>query len=136
VKEVQFLLAYYNDVSPSSISQNDIINYLNYVKTVHGVGRDKCRMAASSFAFFYKHILPTPYVLPSALYPRKEFRLPDILSVEQFSKLYRSITNVKHKAIIGLMYGSGIRLGELRMLKMSDTDSKSYQLKVVCGKEG
>lgn len=85
---------------------------------------------------FLQTYSPTPYVLPSALYPRKEFRLPDILSVEQFSKLYRSITNVKHKAIIGLMYGSGIRLGELRMLKMSDTDSKSYQLKVVAGKEG
>ena len=85
---------------------------------------------------FLQTYSPTPYALPSALYPRKEFRLPDILSVEQFSKLYGSITNVKHKAIIGLMYGSGIRLGELRMLKMSDIDSKNYQLKVVCGKEG
>ena len=134
VSELRFLLGYYNDVAPSSIVQEDIVQYLNYIKKVHGVGRDKCRMACSAFAFFYKHVLPSPYVLPSELYPRKEFRLPNILSVAQFAKLYGCISNLKHKAIIGMLYGTGIRLGELRYIKLEDIDRANNQLKVVCGK--
>lgn len=128
------MFGYYNDVTPSSICQQDIVHYLNYIKTTHGVGRDKCRMACSAFAFFFKYVFPTPYVLPSELYPRKEFRLPDILSVEQFSKLYGCITNLKHKAIIGMLYGSGIRLSELRFLKMANIDRANFQIKVIAGK--
>ncbi len=114
--------------------QDDIVNYINYIKTEHHVGRDKVRMVAQACSFFYKNILPTPYVVPSALYPRKEFRLPDILSEEQFMHLYGSITNPKHKAIIGLFYGTGLRLSELRFLKMTEIDSKNFQIKVIAGK--
>jgi len=127
-------LGYFNDLSPSSISQHDIVQYLNFIKTNHSVGRDKCRMACSAFAFFFKHVLPTPYVIPSELYPRKEFRLPDILSVEQIVVLYDKIPNIKHKAIIGMLYGTGIRLGELRYLRMADIDRKNFQLKILSGK--
>jgi len=119
VSELRYLFGYYNDVSPTSIKQDDIVKYLIYIKSVHGVGRDKCRMVAQSCSFFFKHILPSPYVIPNALYPRKEFRLPDILTTEQFSVLYNSITNVKHK---------------VQMLRMSEIDSKNFQIKVVCGK--
>lgn len=131
---MRYLFGYYNEVSPESLRQNDLVKYLNYIKTVHGVGRDKCRMAASACSFFYKHILPTPYVMPSALYPRKEFRLPDILSVEQFSHLYQGIANDKHKAIVGLLYGTGLRLSELRYLRMREIDSPNFQIKVLSGK--
>lgn len=134
IAEMRFLFAYYNDVSPSSLNHSDIVQYLKYIKTEFNVGRDKCRMAAQAFSFFYKHILPSPYVIPNSLYPRKEFRLPDILSEEQFSMLYKGILNPKHKAIIGLLYGTGLRLSELRFLKMTEIDSRNFQIKVIAGK--
>jgi integrase/recombinase XerD len=132
--EMRYLFGFYNDVSPSSLVQADIVNYINYIKREHQVGRDKCRMTAQACSFFYKNILPTPYVVPNALYPRKEFRLPDILSEEQIAHLYGSITNPKHKAIIGMFYGTGLRLSELRFLKMTEIDSKNFQIKVIAGK--
>lgn len=134
VPEMRYIFGYYNDVAPDSLKQLDIVKYINFIKTEHKVGRDKCRMVAQACSFFYKHILPTPYVIPHALYPRKEFKLPSILSPEQFSQLYNSIQNRKHKAIIGLFYGTGLRLSELRFLKMTEIDSKNFQIKVVAGK--
>lgn len=131
---MRYIFGYYNDVAPDSLKQLDIVKYINFIKTEHKVGRDKCRMVAQACSFFYKHILPTPYVIPHALYPRKEFKLPSILSPEQFSQLYNSIQNRKHKAIIGLFYGTGLRLSELRFLKMTEIDSKNFQIKVVAGK--
>lgn len=97
-------------------------------------GRDKCRMAASACSFFFRNILPTPYVIPKGLYPRKEFRLPDILSVTQVDHLLSKVSNIKHKAIIALLYGTGLRLGELRYLKMSNIHRVGFTIKVVAGK--
>lgn len=134
VREMRFVFAYYNDISPGTIGQQAIINYLIFIKKEHGVGRDKCRMVAASCSFFFRHILPTPYVTPHEFYPRKEFRLPDILSVGQVEKLLSSVANLKHRAIIALLYGTGIRLGELRFLEMEAIDRRQLQLKVVAGK--
>lgn len=134
VQEMRFLFAYYNHLSPDQITQNHIFDYLIFIKREHGVGRDKCRMSASACSFFFRNILPTPYVIPSELYPRKEFRLPDILSVEQISHVLSSIKNIKHKAIIALLYGTGLRLSELRFLEMKSISRAEKQIKVIAGK--
>lgn len=132
--ELRFLFAYYNHLNPEELTQEHIASYINYIKKEHGVGRDKCRMCAQSCSFFFKHILPSPYVVPHALYPRKEFRLPDILTQEQMAHVLQSTSNIKHKAIIALFYGTGMRLSELRFLEMKNIDRSQMQVKIVAGK--
>jgi integrase/recombinase XerD len=132
--EVRFLFSYFNELDPLSIGNDEIILYINYLKTSLNLGRDKCRMAAQSFSFFYKNVLKKPYVLPSKLFPRKEHKLPEILSQSQIAHLFQSVKNIKHRCMIGLLYGAGLRLNELRMLKVSAIDSSAMQIKVVQGK--
>jgi site-specific recombinase XerD len=118
LREIRFIFSYYNDLPPKSLTQQHIIDYLNFIKAEHGVGRDKCRMVAHACGFFYKHIFRSEYVVPSAFYPRKEFRLPDILSQEQVLKVLSSSTNIKHKLLVGLFYGTGMQMSELKNLQM------------------
>ena len=132
--EMRYIFAYYNHLSPGQLTQEHIASYINYIKKEHGVGRDKCRMTAQSCSFFFKHILPSPYVVPHALYPGREFRLPGILTQEQIRHVMQSVTNIKHKAIIAMFYGTGIRLSELRLLEMKHISRAEMQLKVVEGK--
>ena len=80
VREMRLLFSHYNDIPPKTITQNNIVDYINFIKIEHGVSRDKCRMTAQSCSFFYKHIYKAAFIVPSAFYPRKEFRLPDILT--------------------------------------------------------
>jgi integrase/recombinase XerD len=131
---MRFIFAHFNQIPPAQLTQDHIISYINFIKSEHGVGRDKCRMAAQSCSFFFKHILPIPYLTPHEFYPRKEFRLPDILSKEQISTLLNTVQNIKHKAIIALLYGTGLRLGELRFLEMSQLYRADLQIKVIAGK--
>lgn len=131
---MRYIFAYYHQKSPDKINQEDIISYINFIKTNFGSGRDKCRMVAQSCSFFYKHILPIPFIVPSAFYPRKEFRLPNVLSENQVSHLLNSINNLKHKCIIGMFYGSGLRCSELQHLEYRCIDSQSFQVKVENGK--
>ena len=134
LREMRYLFAHFNDQNPRDLVHKDLLGYLNFVKREHGVGRDKCRLFAASASFFYKHIFRTELVFAHELYPRKEFKLPGILSQEQVVQLLQSIKNPKHKLIIGLFYGTGMRLGELCQLKMEYIDRKSFQIKIVGGK--
>ena len=54
----------------------------------------------------------------------------------QIQHLLSVITNRKHLMIVSLFYGTGLRMNELRNVKLSDIDSKNYQVKVVAGKGG
>lgn len=134
VQEMRLLFTHYNDVDPKDLVQIDLINYVNFIKKEHGVGRDKCRLFAASCSFFYKFIFRTTVVFANELYPRKEFRLPEILSQDQVIHLLNSIKNTKHKLMIGLFYGTGMRLNELCHLKMAQIDRKSMQIKIIAGK--
>lgn len=66
--------------------------------------------------------------------PKAEKRLPNILSKEQVRSLIDQIANIKHKAIITLIYSSGLRVGEVVRLKPKDIDSENMLIRVTQGK--
>ena len=101
------LFKYYNSKMVATITKDDIQQYLIYIKTVDQVGRAKCRSAASACAFFYKQVIKMPYVLPSALYPQKQFILPNIMSQQEVTALFAAQLTLKEYCVIGLLYGSG-----------------------------
>jgi len=55
--------------------------------------------------------------------PFKDQRLPIVLNEREVEQLLQSIRNIKHKSILCLIYSSGLRIGELSRLKISDIDS-------------
>lgn len=65
---------------------------------------------------------------------RKERKLPDVLSIEETKTIVESIENLKHKAIISLIYSCGLRISECVNIKISDIDSKRMLIKVVQSK--
>ena len=91
-------------------------------------------MAAQSISFFFRHVLKTAYVIPSVIYPRKSTTLPAVMSAEEIKTLIDSVTNIKHRTIIMLLYSSGMRLSEIADLKITDIDSKLMRIKIVQGK--
>ena len=109
---MRFLFAHYPDVVPDSISQQDIINYINYIIKEHGVGREKCHQVAQSCSFFFKYVMPSPFIVPSQFYPRKEHKLPQVFSIEQIQQLLSVVANVKHRMILSLFYGAGLRMND------------------------
>ena len=135
-REMRLLFSYYNEVDPRSIKTQDIIDYIQYIKSVYKVGREKCHQVAQSCSFFYKQVLPTPFIIPSSFYPRKEYKLPTLMSEEEVKKLIDGVDHKKHKVMISLFYGTGLRMNELRLLEPHHIDSKVYQIKVVHGKGG
>lgn len=132
--EMRLLFQYHHHKTVEDICEEDILVYIVFIKTVHGIGRAKCRSVAQSCSFFFKHVLKKPYVLPSKLYPRKEFVLPAVMMEAEVKQLYLRITDVRQKAVISLLYGTGIRLGELKGLQWTDIERANNRLLIRQGK--
>lgn len=127
---MRYIFAHYCDLLPECIVSKDIIGYINFIVKEHEVGREKCHQVAQACSFFFKHVMPSAFVIPSQFYPRKENKLPQVFSIPQVKQLVTVIGNLKHRVMISLFYGTGLRMNELVMLKISDIDSKAFQVKV------
>lgn len=131
---MRFLAQYFPDLDISELELHHLETYLLYVRQTLGCGRDKCRMAAQAFSFLYKHVLKRPFVLPSKLYPRKAFKLPDIMSPGEVMHLIVSCKTIKQRAIIEVFYSTGVRLEECSKLKITDIDSANMCIHLRQGK--
>ena len=66
--------------------------------------------------------------------PEKSRFLPAVLSKEEVLRLLQVTQNLKHRAILALIYSAGLRIGELIHLKLSHIDVNRRQLIVKNGK--
>jgi integrase/recombinase XerD len=66
--------------------------------------------------------------------PRREKKLPTILSLTEIEKIISVTQNIKHRALISLAYSTGMRRQEIQLIKPVDIDSARMQVKVTQGK--
>ena len=69
--------------------------------------------------YFFKEILNENLEIPN---PKRNNKLPNILGIEEIKKLISSTNNIKHKLILKLLYGSGLRVSEIVNLNKQDLD--------------
>lgn len=87
--------------------------------------------ALKLFILFYPKILINDLELER---PKKSRKLPNVLSQEEVLRILQVTKNLKHRAILALLYSSGLRISEITSLKLCDIDVQRKQLKVVLGK--
>jgi site-specific recombinase XerD len=66
--------------------------------------------------------------------PKKSRSLPNVLSQEEVLRIIQLTKNLKHRAIIVLLYSSGLRIGEVTRLLLKSIDVQRKQIKVEGGK--
>ncbi|MCB0423848.1 MAG: tyrosine-type recombinase/integrase [Mangrovimonas sp.] len=66
--------------------------------------------------------------------PKKEKKLPEVLSKEEVKLILENTLNLKHKTLLSLIYSGGLRIGEALDLKVKDIDSKRMLIHIKGGK--
>ncbi len=79
-------------------------------------------LAVSSLRFFFKRVVDRPDIFVKLEVPKKEKKLPIVLSAEETKKLIDSIEHQKSKLIVKMLYSSGLRVSELVNLTPKDLD--------------
>lgn len=110
---------FFPDKELLAINELDIKTYLKKL-VESGVSSSYQNQAVNSIKFYYEHVLGLPNRFYAVDRPRKEFKLPQVLSAEEVQALISVTKNLKHKAIIVTIYSCGLRLSELINLKISD----------------
>lgn len=136
IQELTLLFKHYNEIPVEDLRQEHIERYLIFIKEVHRVGRAKCRSVAQACSFFFKKVMPSDYIVPSNLYPKKQFVLPDIMTETQVAQLFAADLSLQERCVVGLLYGCGLRISEVCTLRIQDIDSSNQRIKVVQGKGG
>lgn len=120
--------------SPDKISIEQLKNYLHYCCKERGLSVSTLNQIINAFRILFQDVLGMNWESIKIKRPRKNKHLPIILSKEEVSKMIELTTNLKHKAIIALLYSSGIRRQELLDLHPSDIDSKRMLIRIHNGK--
>jgi integrase/recombinase XerD len=104
----------------TEINEDDAKTYLG------GLFEDKSKntimLAAAALKFFYTQVLNKDF--SNVRIPKKEKRLPEVLTKDEVKKMIDSADNRKSKLIISMLYSSGLRVSELVNLKVNDLDFK------------
>jgi site-specific recombinase XerD len=90
--------------------------------------------ALSAIKFLFSHVLNKEKILYEIPRPKKEKKLPNILSQDEVLAILDVISNLKHKAILYLVYSAGLRVGEVVRLKINDIDSQRMLIHIRQGK--
>jgi len=90
--------------------------------------------AINAIKFYYEVVLDMPNRFYAIERPRKEKKLPKVLSKEDVLSMINTSQNLKHKCIISLLYSAGLRRNELLNLKLEDIDSKRMLILIKAAK--
>lgn len=124
---------FYHEKELIHINDEDIRAYLQKL-----VREDRSNsyinQSLNSIKFYYEMVLGMPNRFYAIDRPRKEVKLPQVLSKEDVLLILEHTNNLKHRCIVGLLYSAGLRRNELVNLKISDIDSKRMLIRVESGK--
>lgn len=122
---------------PRNISNEDIRKFLLYLIEEKKYQASTINQMFNALRFLYGELYKTPFILESIPRPKKDQKLPDILSQEDILKIFKKIKNLKHRTLIMLIYSAGLRVGEGVRLKITDIDStrKMIHIRAAKGKK-
>lgn len=124
---------YYRTLDLLEINEDLIRKYLQ--KLVQEGKSNSCiNQAVNSIKFYYEIVLGMPNRFYSIERPRKEQKLPQVISKQEVLSIMENTNNIKHKCIVSLLYSAGLRRSELLNLKVSDIDSNRMLIRVNGGK--
>lgn len=127
----RFLNHFINRSQPKAINEDDIKKYLSQFKE-----HNTQRAHHGAIKCFYKYVVRQPEKFKYIEYCKRSRKLPIVLSVEEIQKLFNACTNLKHRAVLALMYSAGLRVGEVINLKIEDIDSSRMVINILDAKGG
>ncbi len=107
---------------PSENDTSNIRDYELHLRQEFNLAPRTINLAAAALMFFYSQVLKLKISFESIPRMKTGKDLPNVYSQADVSKLLESASNPKHKLILMLAYGCGLRLAEIAALRPTDID--------------
>lgn len=127
-------LGEFHDRSPLNLTTQQIRDFLYDELKVRKLCASTINQHIGSLKNFYRLMAPDSGVMKGISAMKIPSKLPVVLTREETAALLGAVKNIKHRAIVELMYSSGIRLAECVELVPADIQRKNLLLRVRRGK--
>jgi integrase/recombinase XerD len=127
---VRSFLGFYKDKKPAYITLRDIHKYNNKVIIKNHYSISSQRQFISAIKLFFDYVSHCTFNTEELERPKREQKLPSVLSKEEVKQLLVCTANLKHKAILSTIYSAGLRVGEVLSLRISDVDVDRMQIHI------
>lgn len=122
------LLEYYNKLTINELDNNKVLRYVEEIFVKRHYSISTHRQFVSALKLFADFCPESRIDNLRLQRPKKSRKLPTVLSQEEVIDLIRVTQNLKHRAIITLLYSCGLRISELLNLKLTHIDIDRRQL--------
>ncbi len=129
---IQFL-RYFNFKNPEEITQPEIVTLLASLMS-KGLSATSGHSMVNAVQFYYHKVVcksEFEILLPR---PKKEKKLPTVLTMDECLSIFKVVNNPKHKLLLLIGYGAGLRVSEIVNLKWSDILIAEHKIHVKNGK--
>jgi integrase/recombinase XerD len=127
-------LAKHYKKSPQQITQDKVEDYLLYLKKERKLSYSTRNQVISGLKFLYNQTLKNPDMQLQLPRKKKPVKLPEVLSVDEVSRVINAPSNIKHRVILMTAYSAGLRVSEVVSLKLRHIVSSRMLILVEDGK--
>lgn len=119
--------------NPDEMSQAEVVSYLGGLM-LKGLSSARGNSMVNALLFYFRNVLKRAefeIVLPR---PKNEKKLPPVLTMAECHAVFKALENPKHKLLLLLAYGAGLRLSELTHLRWEDILWVEHKIHIKAGK--
>jgi integrase/recombinase XerD len=121
---LQAFLKFYNTKPVAEITNEDVIVFNNEFVLKYKLSASYQSQVVNAIKLFFRTIQNKSIDIEQIHRPKKPKLLPNVLSKEEVKLILNAHSNLKHKAMLSVIYSCGLRCGELLQLKPDCIDSK------------
>jgi len=125
---------YFANYDLKKISTDQINSYIVELINNIGISASQQNQRINAIKFYYEKVLGRTKAYYNVERPKKERKLPTVLSKHEVNLLLNITGNLKHKCILTTIYSSGLRRSELINLKVEDIDSTRRLIRITGAK--
>src|SRR3972149_8706832 len=107
VRVVRKLAEHYGK-APDVLTEEELRQYLLYLKNEKHAARNTCTLALCSLKFFYQRTLKRDWPVLDFVRPAREKKLPVVFSVEEVQQILGCVRKVRYRASLRTIYACGV----------------------------
>jgi integrase/recombinase XerD len=125
----EMFINFHKEKEVNTLDESDIRIFLQHL-IQKKLSNSYINQAINAIKFYFEVVLGMPNRFYDIERPRKEYKLPKVISKEEIVDIINHTNNIKHRCVVELLYGSGLRKSEILNLKINNIDSKRMLVRV------
>jgi integrase/recombinase XerD len=134
LQAISIFLKFVQPKTSAEVTNDDMVRFVHQYLLPRKLSLSYQNQAVNAARLFFKNIQGSKLITEQIERPRREHKLPNVLSKEEVKAILQSLINIKHRTMLSLIYACGLRRSELLHLKPLDVDSKRGMLNILNAK--